>query len=262
MGPGDQDLGTAGGAADVHHIHLDVHPLGELLAGDLLARHQQSLGGLGAGADAKGYVAVPGINAGDHAGQDLVLLGVELVVHLAALGFPQALNDDLLAVAGGDTAELRVVHGNIHDVADLILGGDGLGLGQRHLIGGVHIVLFVHHVLLDVHLQGLVLLVHIHDDVLHAVVIPLVGGGDGLDDLIHHKGLGNVALFLQQSQSREDLRRVHANGFLLLFASHVDSPYSFFNTSFLTVWRLVKIPPAGGPEPRPSWRRSAPACLR
>ena len=154
-----------------------------------------------------------------------MLLGVELVVHHAPLSLPQALDDDLLAVAGGDAAELHRVHGDIHDVAHLILGGELLGLLDGHLVGGVHVVLFLHHVLLDEHLQVLMLLIHIHDDVLHVRVVPLVGGGQGLHDLLHHEGLGDAPLLLQQSQCREDLRGIEAYGLLLLFAFHVtDSP--------------------------------------
>ena len=63
-------------------------------------------------------------------------------------------------------------------------------------------------------------LIYIHNDILHAVMISLISGGDGLDNLLHHEGLGNAPLLLQQSQSGEDLRRVHARGLLLLFAFH------------------------------------------
>ena len=220
MGTGDEHLGTAGGPADLHHVHLHVHALGQLLAGHLLAGHEQSLRGLAAGADAQRDVAVAGIDAGDHTGEDLMLLGVELVVHHAALGLPQALDDDLLAVAGGDAAELHRVHGEVDDVSHLIAGGDVLGLLHQDLIGGVHIVLLGHHVLLHEHLHGVAHLVHVHDHVLHAVVIPLVGGGQGLDDLIEHEGLGDAPLLLQQFQGGEDLRGVEADGLLLLFAFH------------------------------------------
>ncbi len=83
-----------------------------------------------------------------------------------------------------------------------------LGLLDGHLVGGVHVVLLLHHVLLDEHLQVLMLLIHVHDDVFHVRVVPLVGGGEGLDDLIHHEGLGDAPLLFQQSQSREDLRGI------------------------------------------------------
>ena len=48
-----------------------------------------------------------------------MLLGVVLLVDHAALGLAQALDDDLLAVAGGDTAELLGLDRNADDVADL-----------------------------------------------------------------------------------------------------------------------------------------------
>ena len=81
-----------------------------------------------------------------------MLLGVELVIHHAALRFPEALDNDLLAVAGSDAAKLRVVHRDVHHVADLVFGGNGLGLLNGDLVEGVHIVLLRHHVLLHVHL--------------------------------------------------------------------------------------------------------------
>ena len=223
MGPGDQHLGPPGGVAHVHHVDLDVHALLQRLAGDLLPGQQQRLGGLRAGADAEGGRAVPGVDAGDHAGEDLVLLGVEFVVDLAPLGLPEALDDDLLAVSGGDAAEFHFVHRDVHHVADLIPGGEGLGLLQGHLVEGVHIVLLVHHGLADEHAQLLVLLVRLHDDVFlfHVLVVPLVGGGDGLDDLLQHSLLGNAPFLLQQFQGGEDFPGVHAGGFFLLLASHL-----------------------------------------
>ena len=225
MGPGDQHLGPAGGPANLHHIDLHMHAFGQIFAGDLLTGHQQRLGRVGAGADPQGHIAVAGIHTGDYAGEDLMLLGVELIIHLAPLGLPQALDDDLLAVACCDAAELHRVHRDVHDVAHLVLGGEPLGLLNGHLVGGVHVVLFLHHVFLDEHLQVLVCLVHIHDDVLHIRVVPLVGGGEGLDNLLHHEGLGDAPLLLQQSQCREDFRGIEAYGLLLLFAFHVaDSP--------------------------------------
>ena len=223
MGPGDQNLGTVavGGIADVHHVDTEMLALLRNFAGDLLAGHQNGLGGLRAGADPQGDVVVPGINAGDHTGENFMLLGAEFVVNHAPLGLPQTLDDDLLAVSGGDAAKLHVVDRQIHNVADLVTGGDGVGFFQRHLVVGVYIVLFVHHVLLNEHLQIVMGLVHVHNDVFNALVVPLVGGGDGLDDLIQHKGLRNAALLFQQRQGLEDGRGIHTGGlFLLLLASH------------------------------------------
>ena len=59
---------------------------------------------------------------GQRAGEDLMLFAAPLVIDHAVLGLPQALDDDLLAVAGGDAAELHGLHGEIHHAAQLILG--------------------------------------------------------------------------------------------------------------------------------------------
>ena len=149
-----------------------------------------------------------------------MLLGVELVIHDAALRLPQALDDDLFAVAGGNPSELHIIHGDADNVAHLILCGDSPRLVQRHFVEGVDVVLFLHHVLLYKHPQRLMLIIHVHNNVLHALVVPLVGSGQRLNDLLHHKGSGNVALLLQQSQGGKNLRAVHAGRFLLLLASH------------------------------------------
>ena len=70
MRPGNQNLGTLGRAADIHHIHLYVLALYQLLAGDLLAGEQQRLRRLRAGADSQGHGAGAGIDAGHNAGED------------------------------------------------------------------------------------------------------------------------------------------------------------------------------------------------
>ena len=207
MGAGDQHLRAAGGTADLHQIHLDHLAFTQLLAGNLLVHGQHRLGGLGAGADAQAHIARPGVDAADGAGEDLVLLAVELIVDHAVLGLAQTLNDDLLAVAGGDTAELHALHGDVDDAAQLVLGGQPLGLLQRDLGAGV--LHLLHDLLLDEHLQILLLLVHVHDDVLHALVIPLIGGGQRLNDLAHHKALGNTAFLFQHRQRGEDLITFH-----------------------------------------------------
>ena len=74
MGPGDQDLGTPGAAADLHHVYLYVLALLQFLALDLLAGGQHGLRGLCPGTDAQGHIAVAGIDAGHYAGEDLMLL--------------------------------------------------------------------------------------------------------------------------------------------------------------------------------------------
>ena len=151
-----------------------------------------------------------------------MLFGVELVVDLAPLGFPETLDDDLFAVSRGDAAKLHLVHGDVHHVPDFIPGGNGLGLLQGHLVEGVHIVLLVHHGFADEHTKLLADLVRLHHDVFlfHILVVPLIGRGDGLDHFFQHGLLGDTALLLQKLQGGEDLPGVHAGGFFLLFASH------------------------------------------
>ena len=220
MGAGNQHLRATGGAAHLNEIHLHQLTFTEGLAVHLLVEGEDSLGRLAAGADLQTNVAGAGIDAHDSTGEDLMLLGVKLVIDHAVLGLAQTLNDDLLAVAGGDTTELHVLHGQIHDAAQLMLGAEALGLLQRYLGAGV--LHHLHDLLLYVHLQLLLLLVHIHDDVLHALMVALVSSGQGLNDLAHHKGLGNAALFFQHCQCHKDLFTLHCQ-----FSLFYSVPYRF-----------------------------------
>ena len=171
-----------------------------------------------------------------------MLLAVELIIDHAVLGLPQALNDDLLAVSGGDAAELHALHGDVDDAAQLVLGGHVLGLLQRDLGAGV--LHLLHDLLLDEHLQILLLLVHVHDDVLHALVVPLIGSGQRLNDLAHHKALGDTAFLFQHRQCGEDLITFHGC-------------FSFYSSSD----SRIRIPRAGAPAPPRSFR-TAPAPRR
>ena len=206
---GDDDLRAAGLAAHVDKIDLDALTLDQLFALDLLAGEQQRVRRLRARADAQGSVARARIDARDDTGEDLVLLGVVFVVDHAALGLAQALNDDLLAVARGDSAELDVVDREVDDVANIILGGNGLGFVKAHLRAGV-LDLF-DDFLLHEHFQLALALVHVDHHVFHALVVALVGGGERLNDLIHHKGLGNAAFLFQHRKCCEDFITFHGS---------------------------------------------------
>ena len=138
-----------------------------------------------------------------------MLLGVVFVVDHAALCLAQALNDDLLAVARGDAAELDVVDREVDDVANVILGGNGLGFVKAHLRAGV-LDLF-DDFLLHEHFQLALALVHVDHHVFHALVVALVGGGKRLNDLIHHKGLGNAAFLFQHRKCCEDFITFHGS---------------------------------------------------
>ena len=136
-----------------------------------------------------------------------MLLGVVFVVDHAALGLSQALDDDLLAVARGDAAKLDVVDREVDDIADIVLGRDGLGIIETHLRAGIFDL--VDDLLLHEHLQLALALVHVDHHVLHALVVALVGGGERLHDLFHHKALGNAAFLFQHRKSCEDLITFH-----------------------------------------------------
>ena len=206
---GNEHLRAAAAAAHFHQIHLQHLPLVVFLAHHLLAQREHSVGGVGAGAQTHGGVAGALVNAQHGAGEDLVLLGVKLVIDHAVLGLPQPLNDDLLAVAGGDAAEVHVLHGEAHGVAHMVLGGDGLGLLGGDFGGGV--LHLLHHGLLHKHLQVVLFLVHVHHHVFHVLVVALIGGGESLHDLFQHKILGDAPLLLQQLQSGKDFFTFHSS---------------------------------------------------
>ena len=124
------------------------------------------------------------------------------------LGLPQTLDDHLLAVPGGDTAEVHIFHREAHGVAYMVLGGDGLGLLGGDFCGGVFH--FLHHGLLHEHLQVVLFLVHVHHHVFHVLVVTLVGGHQSLHDLFQHKILRDAALLFQQRQSGKDLFTFHS----------------------------------------------------
>ena len=134
-----------------------------------LVQAQDALGSLVAGADAEIDVAAAGIDAGHGSGEDLMLLGAPLVVDHAVLSLPQALNDDLLAVTGGNAAELHILHREAHHTAQFILGRDASGLLQRDLGAGV--LHLLHDLLLHEHLQVTLLLVDLHHHVLHTCLL-------------------------------------------------------------------------------------------
>ena len=257
VGAGHHDLGAPGAAADLHHVDLAAHPLGQHFAGDLLADGEQGVGGFRAGADAQADVAVARVDAGDGAGEDLVLLAGELVVDHIALGFFQALDDDLLSVAGGDAAEIHVVHGDADGLAHADGTGDGLGVGAGDLAAGI--LHLVHHGFLEIHLQCPLFLVHAHDHVFRVRVVVLIGVDQGLGDFFHHIVLRNAFFFFQHIQCCKDLFDFHAFFRLLFLFTHlVLCPLQAAS---------IKDPRAGAPGRPPlfqnaAFRRPRPAAPR
>ena len=155
------------------------------------------------------------------------------------------MDNDLLAVPGGDAPELQIVHGDVDRVADFVDGGNFLRLLQRDFVEGVDIVFFVDDILLDEHPQSLGFLVRFHFDVFGVGVVFLVGGDNGLNDFFEHERLGDAAVFLQQLQRRENLRRIHARGFFLLPALRASAFHGKFSLHMI----LFTTPRAGEPAP-------------
>ena len=213
MGPGDEHLGPLGGPADLHHVDLQAVALAVGLAPDLLARGQKGLSCLVAGADAEIHCAGAGVHAGDHTGEKLVLLGGELIVYHATLGLAHTLNDDLPGGLGGDAAEVPGLDLNADNVAQLGVGQLQPGLVQAHLRELV--VDGLHHVLFDEHADLAPLLVGVHGDVVpSALVVPLVGGDQGLGDFFHHVALGDALFLLDHVNGGKELLAVQLVGLL------------------------------------------------
>ena len=91
----------------------------QLLAADALRRGEHCLGIVGVGADLQKRAAGARVDLIDDAGEDLMLLGVELLVDHAALRLSDALNDDLLGSLRRDAAELLGLDRDADHVADL-----------------------------------------------------------------------------------------------------------------------------------------------
>ena len=183
-------------------------PLVIFLAVHLLAQRQHGVGGVGAGAQTHGGVPCAGVDTQNGGGEDLVLLGIELVIDHTVFGLPQALDNDLLAIAGGNAAEVHIFHRKAHGVTHMVLGGNGFCLLGGYFGGGVFH--FLHHGFFHEHLQVMLLLVDVHHHVLHVLMIPLIGGDKSLHDLLQHKILGDAAFFFQQRQCGKDFFTFHS----------------------------------------------------
>ena len=221
MGAGDEHLGPPGGPADLHHIHPDPVALVDDLSLDLFAGGQERVGELGAGGEPDGHRTVALVHPGDGAGQDLVLLGGELVEDHAALGLPHALDDDLPGGLGGDAAEVLGLDLDAQHVPELGPGQGLPGVLQGDL--GVRVVHHLHDVLLDEHAHVPALLVGVHHHVVgDALVVPLVGGHQGLGDLFQHVGLGDALVLFNIGDGGEKFLGVQLRALCGdLFLSHV-----------------------------------------
>ena len=202
MGPGNQHLGTPGAPADLHHVDLDPVALPVALAGDLLLGGEQRFGALPTGADLHVERPAAGVGAGDHAGNQLLGLAHKLLVDHVALRLPDALDNHLACGLGGDAAEVLGFQLAAHHVPQLHCGQEAPGLLQRDL--RIRVGHFLHHVPADNDPHRVLLRVREHYDVfLRALVVPLVGGHQGLGDLLHHICFGNAFFLFNHVQGRK-----------------------------------------------------------
>ena len=186
MRAADEHLRSARAVAHLDDVDLDAVALVQFLAADALRRGEHGLGIVGVGADLQKRAAGARVDLVDDAGEDLMLLGVELLIDHAALRLADTLNDNLLCSLRRDTAELLGLDRDTDDVtdlgaladavrrllADLNIGiddalddrflDDHLDLLFRLVENDLHIVLTVGRVLAERRQHGLTdLLVHI-----------------------------------------------------------------------------------------------------
>ena len=207
MGAGDEHLRTLGGPAHLHHIDPQAAALLIGLAPHLLVDAEVGLRALGAAADAQGHCTAAGINPGDDASEDLVLLGGELVIDHPLLRLPDSLNDDLAGSLGGDAAEVLGLDLNADGVPQLHSGQGQAGLLQADL--SARIVHLLHHLFFQEHADHSGLLVGLHGQVVtHPLVVPAVGGDQGLGDLFHHIALFDALLLLDLGDGGKKLLAV------------------------------------------------------
>ena len=120
------------------------------------------------------------------------------------LGLPHPLDDHLAGGLGGDPAKVPGFDLDADHVPGLG-GGEALpGLVQGDLGGGVGDLF--HDLLLDEHADGLGNLVGLHKDVVgDPLVVPLVGGDQGLGDLLQHVVFGDALLLFNELDGGEEL---------------------------------------------------------
>ena len=124
-----------------------------------------------------------------------------------SLGLPDTLDNDLAGGLGGNAAKVLGLDLDADHIPQLGVGDGPAGLLQRHL--GGRVVHGLHDVLEDehAHLAGLGVGLDLNV-VPGALVVPLVGRGQGLGDLLHHIAGGNALLLLDLGNGGEKLLAV------------------------------------------------------
>ena len=217
----DDDLRTARGAADLHHIHADDVAFFIMLAAHLLGRSQHGVGLILPAADAHDHVARRGLDAQDRCGEDLMLLGRERVKDHAALSLADALDDDLLGGLRGDAPERLRFDLGVHKVAELGVGADFPRRVERDFGGGGDDV--VHDLFLDV--EPHIAVGNIDEHIIGvAFLILFIRGDQRLRDLVDHICLRNAPLLFELRQCGKNFG-VHFSSILLVKNPHEAAPW-------------------------------------
>ena len=128
--------------------------------------------------------------------------GLDLAQLLAALGFPDALTDDMLCGLCGNAAEVLGLEGGHNAVADLIALADLLGLGDADLSVLIVPVLIGDNVLHQSDVELAAVGVDLHQNVVVLDLIVLLDSDhDGSLDLLDQVLCGDAALMLQHGES-------------------------------------------------------------
>ena len=154
-------------------------------------------------------------------GQQLLrLIGIALVYH-APLGFPDALNHNLLGSLGGDAAEFLNIHGDADGIAHLHVGIDVPGSVDLDFQRGI--LQLLHSGLDNVHGESVFAQIHHHIIRGHVpAILPVlaVSIGQRLLQPLHHVVHRNSLQFFQIPQACENLRaNIDLRRFRLLFGS-------------------------------------------
>ena len=242
MGPADHDLGAAGGVLDLDDIDLDPVAFHQLFPADALVGGEQRLGILAVGGDADADAAVARVDVRDDTGEDLMLLGGELLIDQASLRFADALDDDLLGRLGRDAAELLGLHRDGHGVAGLGPLGVLLRGVLVDLMGGVGDLF--HDQLVHLHVDALLLFIQNDLDIVLVLgMITAEGRQHGLADLVIHIGSGNTLFFFDILNGSKEFC-VHNN---MLSVSDDLIVLYFFSDMLSKVF-----PASGGEKPHPA----------
>ena len=128
--------------------------------------------------------------------------GLDLAELLVALGFADALTDDVLCGLGGNTAKIAGLERGDDAVAHLVAAADLACLGHTDLGVLVVPVLVCHDVLDQCHVKAAGVGVDIHPDVvLLDLIVLLDGNDDSRLDLFDQVFCGDAALMLQHGES-------------------------------------------------------------